>query len=75
MLIIDDILRFPVSGILWIFREVHEAVKEEQAAEGERITAELMELHRMLDAGKITNALFDAREKELLDRLDEMEER
>ncbi|MFZ2446987.1 MAG: gas vesicle protein GvpG [Syntrophobacteraceae bacterium] len=74
MLIVDDILCFPLSGILWIFREVHKAVEQEQAAETETITAELMDLHMMLDTGKITTEEFDAREKELLDRLDEMEE-
>jgi hypothetical protein len=29
----------------------------------------------MLETGKITDAEFDAREKELLDRLDEIQER
>jgi hypothetical protein len=74
MLILDDILCFPASSILWIFREIYGAALQEQAMEAETITAELMDLHMMLDTGKITSDLFDAREKELLDRLDQLEE-
>lgn len=75
MLIIDDILLFPVSGFLWVVREVYNAARQEMAAETETITAELMNLHRLFEAGHITSAVFDEREKELLDRLDEVEER
>lgn len=75
MLIIDDILLFPVSGNLWVVREVYNAARQEMAAETETITAELMNLHRLLEAGNITSAVFDEREKELLDRLDKVEER
>lgn len=74
MLIIDDILLFPVRSILWIFREIHNAAQQEIATEAEAITAELGELYMMLETGKITEAEFDTREKELLDRLDEIQE-
>ncbi len=74
MLIIDDIVCAPISGILWVVRQVYEAARQELAAEAETITAELMDLHLLLEAGSITNEVFDAREKEFLDRLDEIEE-
>lgn len=74
MLIVDDILCAPISGILWIVRQVHEAVRQELATRTEAITAELMDLHRLLEAGQITSKAFDAREEELLDRLEEIEE-
>jgi len=74
MLIIDDILFSPVRGILWIFREMCNAVREEIESEAESITAELSELYMMLETGKITESEFDAREKELLDRLDEVQD-
>jgi gamma-glutamylcyclotransferase (GGCT)/AIG2-like uncharacterized protein YtfP len=74
LLIIDDILCAPISGILWIVRQVYEAAQQELAAETETITAELMNLHMLLEAGEIAGEVFDDREKELLDRLDEIEE-
>jgi hypothetical protein len=75
MLILDDILLFPIKSILWIFREIHNAAQQELATEAETITAELSELYMMLETGRITEAEFDAQEKELLDRLDEIQER
>jgi len=75
MLIIDDLLFFPVRSILWTFREIYNAAQEEQANEAEAITAELSELYMMLETGKITEAEFDTREKTLLDRLDGIKER
>ena len=75
MLIIDDLLFFPVRSILWTFREIYNAAQEEQANEAEAITAELSELYMMLETGKITEAEFDQREKDLLDRLEEIQAR
>jgi hypothetical protein len=75
MLILDDILLFPIKSILWIFREIHNAAQQELATEAETITAELSELYMMLETGRITEDEFDTREKELLDRLDEVQER
>ena len=75
MLIIDDILLFPIKSILWMFREIHNAAQQELATETEAITAELSELYMMLETGRITEAEFNVREKELLDRLDEIQER
>jgi len=74
MLIIDNILLSPVRGILWIFRELHNAARKEIENEAESITAELSELYMMLETGKITESEFDTREKELLDRLDEIQD-
>ena len=73
MLIVDDILFFPARSLLWIFRELNNAVQEEIESEGEAITTELSELYMLLETGKITEDEFDNREKELLDRLDEFE--
>ena len=75
MLIVDDILLFPVRSILWVFKEIHNAAQEEQANEAEAITAELSELYMMLETGKITETEFDTREKILLDRLDVVQAR
>ncbi len=75
MFLIDDILLFPVTSILWVFRELHNAARQESAAESDTITAELSDLYMMLETGKITTEEFDRQEKELLDRLDAIQER
>lgn len=75
MLIIDDILFAPFRGLSWIFREIHNAAQQEFDNEAEAVTAELSELYMMLETGRITEAEFDAREKELLDRLEELKAR
>ena len=74
MLIVDDILLFPARSILWIFHEIHNASQEELAHESESITAELSELYMMLETGRITESEFETQEKELLDRLDKLQD-
>ncbi|MFH1156632.1 MAG: gas vesicle protein GvpG [Pseudomonadota bacterium] len=75
MLLVDDILLFPMRSILWIFRELHNSVQQEMANEAESITAELSDLYMMLETERITEDEFDAREKQLLDRLEIIQER
>jgi hypothetical protein len=75
MLIVDDILFFPMRSILWIFRELHNSVRQEMENEAESITAELSDLYMMLETERITEDEFDAREKQLLDRLEMIQER
>ena len=72
--IVDDILFFPIKSILWIFKELYKAAYQELESEQESITTELSDLYMMLETGKITEAEFDAKEKELLDRLDALQE-
>jgi beta-galactosidase GanA len=74
VLIVDDILVFPFRGLLWIFRELYDAARRELAAEAESITAELGKLYMMLETGSITETEFDAREKDLLDRLEKIKD-
>jgi septation ring formation regulator EzrA len=74
MLVIDDILFFPMRSILWIFRELHNAARQEMENEAESITAELSDLYMMLETERITENEFDAREKQLLDRLEKIQE-
>ncbi len=70
MFLVDDLLLFPIKGILWVFREIHDAAQEEMAGTEESITAALSELYMKLETGRLTEAEFDAQEKVLLDRLD-----
>jgi hypothetical protein len=75
MLLLDKLLFSPVGATVWAARQIQHAIQQEQAAEPERITADLGELYMMLETGRIAEAEFNAREKELLDRLDQVEER
>jgi hypothetical protein len=73
VIIVDDILLFPVRSLFWIFREIHNAAQQALETEAEDITTQLSELYMMLETGKITESEFDAKEKELLDRLDKIQ--
>ena len=70
MLLVDDLLLAPLSGLLWVVEKVHDAAREEMAHEADAITEELRQLYLMLEAKQIAEADFDARERVLLDRLD-----
>jgi hypothetical protein len=73
MFLVDDILLAPAKGLLWVFREIHDAAQQELAGESETITAALSELYMRLETEQITEAEFDAQEKVLLDRLDRLQ--
>ena len=75
MLIVDDILFFPVRSIFWLFREMYNAAQQELTSQADEITAELSELYMMLETGQITEDEFDTKERELLDRLEEIQQR
>jgi hypothetical protein len=75
MLLVDDLLFAPFSGILWVFREINKIAHEELAGESQSITEQLRLLYMQLETGRITEAEFDAEEKVLLDRLDAIDRR
>ena len=70
MFLLDKLLTTP---LLWIAKEINEAVQKEKAGESEAITQSLSELYVRLETGKITEEEFEAEEKQLLDRLDAIE--
>jgi hypothetical protein len=75
MLLVDDVLCFPVTSILWIFREINKIAHEELDGEGQLINEQLRLLYMQLETGRITEQQFDAEEKILLDRLDAIDRR
>jgi len=75
MFLLDDILLSPVTGLLHIFRELHQAVQQDATNEAEALRTALSELYMLLETGQISEAEADAREQELLDRLEEVESR
>ena len=74
MLLVDDLLLAPLSGLLWVAEKIHDAARQEMAGEADAITEELRQLYLMLEAKQIAEADFDARERVLLDRLDAIRE-
>ena len=60
MFLLDDLLLSPVKGVIWIFREIHDAAQQELAGESEAITVALSELYMKLETGQISEAEFDA---------------
>ncbi len=75
MLIVDDILTFPVRGLFWVFEEIYKAAEQECREDASAVKAELQQLYVMLETGQITEAEFEAQETQLLDTLDEIHER
>ena len=70
MLIVDDVLLFPVKGLMFVFREIHNAARQEIENQEDALRAQLSELYMMLETRNITEEEFDVREKEILDRLE-----
>jgi len=73
VLVVDDILLFPVRSLLFIFKEIHQAALEELRQQAEHIRQELIALYLKLESGQISESEFEEREAILLDRLDELE--
>ena len=73
MFLVDNLLLSPFTSLLWVFKEINEAVQQERAGEHEGITRSLTELYMKLETGAITEEQFEAEEKQLLDRLDAIE--
>lgn len=73
MLLVDDILFAPVSGILWVFGEISKVAHEQLADESKSITESLRQLYMELETGRIPEEEFDARERVLLDRLEALD--
>jgi Gas vesicle protein G len=72
MFIIDDLLASPARGLMFVLRQINDAVQQEREAQGKATMTELAALHRELDEERITEDEFDAREHVLLSRLDRM---
>ena len=74
MFIIDKLLLSPIFATVWAARQIQKAIEQERVMEPELITAQLGELYMMLETGRISEQEFQAQEKDLLDRLEEIQE-
>jgi hypothetical protein len=70
MFLLDDILLGPIKGLAVICRKVHEAAQKDLEKQEQDILSALTELHHLMDTGQIGDVDFNARECDLLDRLD-----
>jgi hypothetical protein len=70
MLLIDDLLLAPLHGLLWAAGKLSEAASQEREQEEEVLKSQLRELYLRLESGQLEEQEFEARESELLDRLD-----
>jgi hypothetical protein len=74
MFLLDDLMLSPARLVLWVARQINDAAREELSGERQRLTAELSQLHAMLESGRLSEGEFDRLEKIVLDRLDALEE-
>lgn len=74
MFLLDDILLAPLKGIAWIGEKLRE-VADKELFDPDKIHEELMSLQAKLDMGDLGEAEYQQREKELLERLNEIQRR
>ncbi len=70
MFLLDNLITTP---LMWIAKEINEAVQQEGGDNSETITRSLSELYMKLETGVISEQEFEAEEAVLLDRLDAIE--
>jgi hypothetical protein len=70
MFLLDDILLAPLKGVAAICRTVQKAAEEDLEAQEKAILAALSELYQQIEAHQITDEDFNARESDLIDRLE-----
>ncbi|MDE3075913.1 MAG: gas vesicle protein GvpG [Chloroflexota bacterium] len=68
MLIVDDILLLPVSGLKWVFRQIATAAEREMTDDS-AVKDELLELQMALETGEVGEEEYRLREAELMKRL------
>lgn len=74
MFLLDDILLAPIKGVKWVAEKLQDFADKE-LFDPDKIREELMTLQAKLDMGEIKEGDYAAREKELLERLTEIEKR
>jgi hypothetical protein len=71
MFLIDSILLAPLKGVIWMGQKLGDMAQKELTDKG-RIKEELMALQLQFELDEINEQEYDRREKELLDRLDDI---
>lgn len=74
-LLIDDLLLFPVKGLVGIFKKIHQLAKEELEDTPEKLQRELLDLQMALDAEQITESEYQKKESNILKRMEALKEK
>ena len=74
MFLLDDILLAPIKGVKWVAEKLEE-LADKELFDPDKIREELMTLQAKLDMGEMKEEDYTAREKELLERLTEIQKR
>jgi hypothetical protein len=74
MFLIDDLFLAPFRGIKFVAESVYDAARDEIENERQALRDEINDLYMQLETGEITEAEFEQREDEILDRLEALEE-
>lgn len=72
MLLIDDVLMSPISGLLFVFKELAKTARQELLND-EGVRQELRETYMRLETGRISQEEFERRERLLVRRLEAIE--
>ena len=73
--LIDDILLFPIKGVVWIAEKIRDMALEELEDTPEKLQRELLDLQMELDSEQITEAEYQKKEKDILGRLEALREK
>lgn len=73
MLIIDDLLTLPWKGLMRIFKEIQKQADQELGDRG-KLRERLLEAQILFEVDKITEEEYLKREKEIMARLNALEE-
>lgn len=71
MFLLDSILLAPLKGVIWMGQKLGDMAYAELTDKG-RIKEELMALQMKFELDEINEQEYNRREKELLDRLDDI---
>lgn len=71
MFLLDSILLAPLKGVIWMGQKLGDMAQAELTDKG-RIKEELMALQMKFELDEINEQEYDRREKEVLDRLDDI---
>jgi len=70
MFLLDDLILFPIKGVVWIAEKIHNIAQEELEDTPEKIKRELLDLQMRLEMEEITEQEHKKKEDEILKRLE-----
>ena len=66
--LIDDILLFPIKGIVWLAEKVRDMALEELEDTPEKLKRELLDNQLLLETGQITEEEYKKRQEDTIKR-------